>query len=540
MHVALSYEAVMRGRTSHPSTHIHRLVMCASLAASLAFVPSAIRAQDVTVGAVGGTGGDPYTLSCGTKAMAGIGGQAGGNLLGQPIIYNLYLWCITPDADGDWFKGNLTTVGKPVTVGKPGPSDSPVIDLICPSHYVVSGIKGQAGSYVSGLEILCSRIVAGAVLSGSAQSLSAVASPPPPFLKIQGSGLFTDPSFGPALCPQNLPGKGLSGRAHDWIDRVSLTCGTPTMKAPALVQFNVAGPSPSAGGRPMSGHMGLNAPALTGGVQVTLSQQVSGGGDFWEPPLPGVTFTPNPVIIPAGQVAATFAMSTPGVTSSAILGVFTTISGTKTLAGYAYVDPPSINKLSLSATTTSPGASVTGTLVMYGKAFTGGLAVQLTTGDASVATVPASVIVPQGDSIATFAVTVGAQSANKCTLIRADYNTIQKSTYLAVVPVGGLVLKSKLPISLVASTGSSQVTVSFPLASATPRTATMASSNPSIVNVPSTVTIPANATSVKVGLTISNPGGSTACVSLTASDARGSSDSVILILQGTSVASVAP
>jgi hypothetical protein len=258
----------MRGRSFPRSPHVRRLIRRASLVASIAFAPSVSHAQDVTVGAVGGTGGDPYTLSCGTKAMAGLGGQAGGNLLGQPIIYNLYLWCITPDADGYWFKGDLTTVGKPVTVGKPGPSDSPVIDLICPSSYVVSGIKGQAGSYVSGLEILCSRIVVGGTLSGSAQSLSAVTSPPPAFLKIQGSGLFTDPAFGPALCPQNLPGKGLSGRAHDWIDRVALTCGTPTMKPPALVQFDIGG---GAGGRTMSGHMGLNAPALAGGVQVTLS-----------------------------------------------------------------------------------------------------------------------------------------------------------------------------------------------------------------------------------------------------------------------------
>jgi hypothetical protein len=332
----------------------------------------------------------------------------------------------------------------------------------------------------------------------------------------------------------------LSGRAHDWIDRVSLTCGTPTMQAPIVGLTKVGGAFPLAGGRPMLGVITLNAPALVGGVLVTLSQKVALGGDFFGQPLPGVTFTPNPVIIPAGQDRATFIVSTPGVTSSAILGVFTTISGTTTLTGYAYADPPSINKLSLSATTTSPGAQVTGTLVMYGKAFTGGLAVQLTTGDATVATVPASVIVPQGDSIATFAVAVGAQSANRCTLIRADYNTIQKSTYLAVVPAGGFVVKSKLPISLVASTGSSQVTVSFALAAANPRTVTMASSNPSMVNVPSTVTVPANAASVKVGLTISNPVGSAACVSIAARDATGSSDSVILMLQGTSVVSVAP
>ncbi len=530
----------MRGRSFPRSPHLRRLIRRASLVASIAFAPSVSHAQDVTVGAVGGTGGDPYTLSCGTKAMAGIGGQAGGNLLGQPIIYNLYLWCITPDADGYWFKGDLTTVGKPVTVGKPGPSDSPVIDLICPSYYMVSGIKGQAGSYVSGLEILCSKIVFGGKLGGSAQSLSAVASSPPAFLKIQGSGLFTDPAFGPALCPQNLPGKGLSGRAHDWIDRVALTCGTPTMKPPALVQFNVDGGFPPAGGRTMSGHMGLNAPALTGGVQLTLSQKIAEGGDFFGQPLPGVTFTPNPVIIPAGQVGATFTISTPGVTSSTNLGVFTTVSGTTTLAGYASIQPPSISKLSLSATTTSPGASVTGTLVLYGKAFAGGLAVQLATGDATVATVPASVIVPQGDSIATFGVTAGAQSANKCTFIRADYNAIQKSTYLAVAPVGGFATRSRLPISLVASTGSLQVTVSFALAAASPRTVTMTSSNPSVVNVPSTVTVPANAASVKVGLTISNAVGSAACVSLTARDATGASDSTILMLQGTSVVAVAP
>ena len=125
-------------------------------------------------------------------------------------------------------------------------------------------------------------------------------------------------------------------------------------------------------------------------------------------------------------------------------------------------------------------------------------------------------------------------------LFRADYNAIQKSTYLAVGPVVGFAVKSKLPISLVASTGSSQVTVSFAAAAASPRTVTMTSSNPSVVNVPSTVTVPANAASVKVGLTISNAAGSAACVSLSARDATGSSDSAILMLQGTSVTAVAP
>jgi hypothetical protein len=530
----------MRGRSYPRLPQVRPLIRRASLVILIAFAPSASHAQDVTVGAVGGTGGDPYTLSCGTKALAGIGGQAGSNLLGQPIIYNLYLWCITPDADGYWFKGDLTTVGKPVTVGKPGPSDSPFLDLICPSYKVVSGIKGQAASYVSDLEILCSTIVAGGQLSGSAQSLSTVVSPPPAVLKIQGFGMFTDPAFGPALCPQNLPGKGLSGRAHDWIDRVALTCGTPTLKAPALTQFNFNPPSPPAGGRPQAGHMALNAPALAGGVQVTLSQKPSLGGSSFGQPLPGVTFTPNPVIIAAGQVEATFTMNTSGVTSSTLLGAFTTVSGATTLAGYTNVEPPSINKLSLSANTASPGASVTGTLVMFGKAFTGGLAVQLTTGDATVASVPATVIVPAGDSIATFAVTAGAQSGNKCTFIRADYNAVHKSTYLAVAPAGGFPVKSRLPVSLVASAGSSQATVGFALAATSPRTVTMASSNPSVVNIPSTVTVPANATSVKVGLTMSNPVGSTACVSLTARDATGSSDSVILVLQGTSVAAVVP
>lgn len=147
----------------------------------IARTPVSVGAQDVTLQSAGGTGGNPYTLSCGTNALVGLQGEAGTNILGQAVVFNLSLWCVGLNADGSWV-GSPSITG--AMVGKTS-VNFPTVDMKCPTHMAVSGIKGRAGSYVSDVEVVCSSIGAGGLLFGSPRGPDVFAG----VAQIAGSGL---------------------------------------------------------------------------------------------------------------------------------------------------------------------------------------------------------------------------------------------------------------------------------------------------------------------------------------------------------------
>lgn len=70
------------------------------------------------------------------------------------------------------------------------------------------------------------------------------------------------------------------------------------------------------------------------------------------------------------------------------------------------------------------GTSSTGTVTLAGPAPRGGAVVSLLNGNLSVATVPASVTIPAGQTSATFSVTTTPVAATTYVFINANYQTV--------------------------------------------------------------------------------------------------------------------
>jgi len=154
-----------------------------------------------------------------------------------------------------------------------------------------------------------------------------------------------------------------------------------------------------------------------------------------------------------------------------------------------------------------------GTVNLAAPAPAGGTVVNLVSSKRSVATVPASVIVPEGATQANFSISTVPQKRNTFLVISASGGATQSNT-LAVVPMLG-------GASLIASTivGGDSVTAAIFLNNSAPAggtTIALSSSNPSTIPVPTTVTVPEGSYQSVFTLT-SNPVSSTTAVTIKAS-----------------------
>src|SRR2546421_338217 len=138
----------------------------------------------------------------------------------------------------------------------------------------------------------------------------------------------------------------------------------------------------------------LTAPAPAGGLVVNLQSSN---------PLVQVAGT---VTVPGGQTSANFNIQTsagtaiPSATITASLGGCAGAS-----AAFAVNLPlPTLQNLALSAASVKGGLGVTGTVTLNGPAPAGGATVSLSS-NSLVATVPATVTIPAGQSSANFSLT---------------------------------------------------------------------------------------------------------------------------------------
>ena len=182
-------------------------------------------------------------------------------------------------------------------------------------------------------------------------------------------------------------------------------------------------PNPLVGGDNATGTTFLQDPAPTGGAVVTLSA------------TSGLT-VPASVTVPAGQKSATFAIG-----SSAVASVKNPIiTGRWNGAEYKLVvrvePPPTLQSLTVNPNIIVNNATATGTVTLDEGAPVAGTLVTLSSSDTSVATVPASVMVPAGATQATFTVT-GKTVASKTTIvIHATWSGVTKNANFAVQPPG--------------------------------------------------------------------------------------------------------
>jgi hypothetical protein len=160
--------------------------------------------------------------------------------------------------------------------------------------------------------------------------------------------------------------------------------------------------------------------------------------------------------------------------------------------------PPILSSLSLNPTSVTGGNSSTGTVTLSGAAPAGGATVTLSSSNTAAACVPSTVTVAAGATSATFTVTTTAVAASTTVTISGTYSGATRSASLTVTPappppptVSSLTLNPASVFGGQSSTGTVTLTGPAPAGGAQ----VFLSSDSGAASVPSSVTVPAGATS---------------------------------------------
>jgi len=159
---------------------------------------------------------------------------------------------------------------------------------------------------------------------------------------------------------------------------------------------------------------------------------------------------------------------------------------------------PSLSSLSLNPTSVVGGNSSTGTVTLTAPAPSGGFVVNLSSSNTNVATVPSTVTVPAGATSANFTVSTQAVSSATSVTITASAGSVSRTATLTVNPAPSVTLQS-LTISPTSVWGGSTATGTVTLSGPAPAGGVVVQlrSSSSRASVPSSITIPAGATSAR-------------------------------------------
>jgi hypothetical protein len=166
----------------------------------------------------------------------------------------------------------------------------------------------------------------------------------------------------------------------------------------------------------------------------------------------------------------------------------------------------SLSSLTLNPTSVVGGTqNSTGTVTLSGPAPAGGAVVALSSSNTSAARVPASVTVAAGATSASFTVSTSAVNSSTAVTITADHGGVSRPATVTVKPAPAATLSS-LTLNPTSVNGGSQSTGTVTLSGPAPAggaVVTLSSSN-GAASVPSSVTIPAGATSTSFTVSTSS------------------------------------
>lgn len=230
------------------------------------------------------------------------------------------------------------------------------------------------------------------------------------------------------------------------------------------------------GGEGVQATVTLNRPAPQGGALVKLSHTIASPTATTVAPL--TIEVPSSVNVAEGESGASFDVQTNvtnlgGFDRALAVDLQASFGGTTQTATLTVNPPLSISSLTVAPGSVTGGGAATGTVTLNGAAPEGGALVTLAS-DSPAAMVPASIIVPAGQSAAAFGVktnavtasvtatlsaTYGATAAARLTVspappAQADAVAIQKAEYVA----------SKRQLSVQASSSSSSATLTVSVA----------------------------------------------------------------------------
>jgi hypothetical protein len=136
--------------------------------------------------------------------------------------------------------------------------------------------------------------------------------------------------------------------------------------------------------------------------------------------------------VPAGKNSVAFVAST-SVTGSTYDSTITGTANGETDSGMLKVLAPSVSSFTLSSVSVKGGDKPLGT-VKIAKVSTVDVVVELSSSNASVASLPATVTIPKGQLLATFQVTTSKPTITTSVTLSATTGGLAKSVVLKVSP----------------------------------------------------------------------------------------------------------
>lgn len=251
---------------------------------------------------------------------------------------------------------------------------------------------------------------------------------------------------------------------------------------PVLVTLSV-NPTSVIGGNSSVGTVQLNHEAGSGGVVVNLSAQ------------PGLS-VPATVTVPAGSSSAMFNVGTSGVNETVVRTITGTLDGINAQAQLT-VNPVSDFTLALNPSSVNGGSNSTGTVTLNGQAGPGGRVIQLAS-NKLFATVPASVNVAAGQNSANFTVATQDPGANDVATITGQMVPGGPTRSAQLEVLSPFVITTSLVPNPAKGGNAVEYRVTMTPAPPTARTFNLAGN--AHMEVPATLTFPAGATSVVIGV----------------------------------------
>ena len=182
--------------------------------------------------------------------------------------------------------------------------------------------------------------------------------------------------------------------------------GSITLRPPYPASVTFSQPTTPGTGA-VTGTVGLNVAAPPSGQAVTLSSNNPAAG------------VPTQIMVPAGIRTATFAVTSSPVDKNTAVVISAACNGT-TGTGTLTLVPPSPAALAFAPRALVGGNSTVATVTLNGPTAPGGVIVQLSSGNTGAAQTPTQVVVPAGQTSATFNVTTSPAAATTYTPISAS------------------------------------------------------------------------------------------------------------------------
>lgn len=301
----------------------------------------------------------------------------------------------------------------------------------------------------------------------------------------------------PAVSPVNVPAGGYTTVGFNLHTQPVATTKTLTVSATTngstksctLIVDTIALTGMSISPSPVKG--GLSAVAtFTLAAEAPLPMRVLLSDDA------SFVVTSSYVDVPQGATKGTFNVITYPTASDADAHV-TAKLGRSSVTATVRVLAPSLKSITLKPTSVIGGNTVTGTANLFGSTGAFTKTVALTSSNTAVATVPASVTVPQKGYLANFPIPTVGVDTNTNVTITGTMDGLNQSATLTVRPAVLTTLKSP-----VTDTGGGFVinAIAALNGQAGPNGAVISlrNSNPAVASVPATVTVPFKSTYVKV------------------------------------------